>query len=69
MLSGLDPYTVYYPEQDMDELKIMTTGEYGGIGFYIRGRKNGGGYIIGPFEGMPAALGGFENGNRNPAID
>ena len=46
MLSGLDPYTVYYPEQDMDELKIMTTGEYGGIGSYIRERKEGGVYII-----------------------
>ena len=36
MLGGLDPYTEYYPEQEMDKLKFMTTGEYGGIGSYIR---------------------------------
>ena len=69
MLSGLDPYTVYYPEQDMDELKIMTTGEYGGIGSYIRERKDGGVYIIEPFEGMPAALAGLKAGDRILAID
>lgn len=69
MLSGLDPYTVYYPEQDMDELKIMTTGEYGGIGSYIRERKEGGVYITEPFEGMPAALAGLKAGDRIMAID
>ena len=31
MLGGLDPYTEYYPEQEMDKLKFMTTGEYGGM--------------------------------------
>ena len=31
MLGGLDPYTEYYPEQEMDKLKFMTTGEYGGF--------------------------------------
>ena len=46
MLGGLDPYTEYYPEQEMDKLKFMTTGEYGGIGSYIRERKEGGVYII-----------------------
>lgn len=69
MLGGLDPYTVYYPEQDMDELKIMTTGEYGGIGSYIRERKEGGVYITEPFEGMPAALAGLKAGDRILAID
>ncbi len=69
MLSGLDPYTVYYPEQDMGELKMMTTGEYGGIGSYIRERKEGGVYITEPFEGMPAALAGLKAGDRILAID
>ncbi|RHU24205.1 S41 family peptidase [Parabacteroides sp. TM07-1AC] len=69
MLGGLDPYTVYYPEQDMDELKIMTTGEYGGIGSYIRERKEGGVYVTEPFEGMPAALAGLKAGDRILAID
>lgn len=69
MLGGLDPYTVYYPEQDMDELKMMTTGEYGGMGAYIRERKEGGVYISEPFEGMPAALAGLKAGDRILAVD
>ena len=69
MLGSLDPYTEYYPEQEMDKLKFMTTGEYGGIGSYIRGRQEGGVYIIEPFEGMPAALAGLQAGDRILAID
>lgn len=69
MLGGLDPYTEYYPEQEMDKLKFMTTGEYGGIGSYIRERKEGGVYIIEPFEGMPAALAGLKAGDRILEID
>src|SRR5574344_1502060 len=40
MLEELDPYTVYYPEEGMDELKMMTTGKYGGIGSIIHMRKD-----------------------------
>lgn len=69
MLGSLDPYTEYYPEQEMDKLKLMTTGEYGGIGSYIRGRQEGGVYIVEPFEGMPAALAGLKAGDRLLAID
>lgn len=69
MLGGLDPYTEYIPEQEMETLKFMTTGEYGGIGSYIRERKEGGVYIIEPFEGMPAALSGLKAGDRILAID
>lgn len=36
MLSILDPYTTYIPESEADELKFMTTGEYGGIGAIIK---------------------------------
>ena len=69
MLEGLDPYTEYYPESEMDKLKFMTTGEYGGIGSYIRGRKEGGVYIVEPFEGSPAALAGIKPGDRILGID
>lgn len=69
MLGSLDPYTEYYPEQEMDKLKMMITGEYGGIGSYIRGRQEGGVYIVEPFEGMPAALAGLKAGDRILAID
>lgn len=69
MLAGLDPYTEYVPEQDLDKLRFMSTGEYGGIGSYIRGRREGGVYIIEPFEGMPAALAGLKAGDRILAVD
>ncbi len=35
MLKTLDPYTVYIPEEDMDDFRFMTTGEYGGVGAII----------------------------------
>lgn len=70
MLGGLDPYTEYYPESEMETLKLMTTGEYGGIGSLIRQRNNKGGVVIAePTEGMPAALAGLKAGDRILAID
>ena len=56
MLRGIDPYTEYYPEKDMKDLKMITTGKYAGIGAVIRqytGRDYI--YIDEPYEGMPAA--------------
>jgi len=38
MLKILDPYTIYYSEQDIDDFQFMTTGKYGGIGSLIRRR-------------------------------
>jgi carboxyl-terminal processing protease len=35
MLNSLDPYTVYYPESNIEEVKYMKTGQYGGIGTNI----------------------------------
>ncbi len=70
MLSGLDPYTEYYPEQNMEELNLMTTGEYGGIGSLIRQRNNAGGVMIAePTEGMPADLAGLKAGDLILKID
>ncbi len=68
MLRGLDPYTEYIPEQDMGELRLITTGEYGGVGAYIRQRDEGV-IIVEPFEGMPAALAGLKAGDRILSID
>ena len=70
MLGGLDPYTEYIPEEEMGDFKQMVTGEYGGIGSYIRQRnKNGGAMIAEPFEGMPAADAGLKAGDLILAID
>ena len=53
MLSSLDPYTVYLPEEMNDDLKMMTTGEYAGVGALIM-QKDGRVVISEPYEGMPA---------------
>lgn len=69
MLSELDPYTVYYPEDDMDELEMMTKGKYGGIGSIIRLRKDSTVIIYEPYEGMPAAGVGLKVGDVLLRID
>ena len=40
MLASLDPYTNYYAENDIEDYKFMTTGEYGGIGALIQDVNN-----------------------------
>ena len=70
MLSGIDPYTEYYPENDMKDLKMITTGKYAGIGAIIRqytGRDYI--YIDEPYEGMPAARYGLKAGDEILSIN
>ena len=68
ILKGLDPYTEYISEDEMEELKFITTGEYGGIGAYI-GTRKGETIITDPFEGMPAAEAGLKAGDVILAVD
>ncbi|MCP3895751.1 MAG: S41 family peptidase [Bacteroides sp.] len=70
MLYSLDPYTVYYPEDDQDELEQMVKGTYGGIGSLIRyNHKTKYTVIAEPFEGMPAAEVGLKAGDTLLEID
>ncbi len=72
MLAGLDPYTNYITETEMDDFKFMTTGEYAGIGSFISARKIDDSYkiiISGPYEGMPAAKAGLKNGDIILSVD
>lgn len=70
MLSGLDPYTEYIPEDKVENLQFIATGEYGGMGAIIRQRDSKGGVIVAePYENMPAALAGLKAGDRIIAID
>ena len=39
MLESLDPYTNYIPEDEIEDFRTMTTGQYGGIGAVI-GKRN-----------------------------
>jgi len=68
MLDGLDPYTVYMPKEETDELKMMTTGEYAGIGALIVG-KSGQVLISEPYEGKPAAKAGLKAGDILVELD
>lgn len=68
MLKGLDPYTEYFAEQDVGDFRTLVTGEYGGIGAYIR--KHGDGVAITePLEGQPAQLAGLKAGDFFLTID
>ncbi len=62
MLKTLDPYTVYYPESEGDEVTFMTTGKYGGIGSLIRGD---GDYVVVSliYKGFPADVAGIKPGD------
>jgi carboxyl-terminal processing protease len=68
MLRNLDPYTVYIPESESDDISFMTTGEYGGIGALIT-KTNDGICISEPYEGMPAQKHGLKAGDILLEID
>jgi carboxyl-terminal processing protease len=69
MTRELDLYTHFYPEEDMSELKMMTTGKYGGIGSIIRMRKDSTVIIHEPYPDMPAAEVGLQVGDVLLKID
>jgi carboxyl-terminal processing protease len=68
MLKTLDPYTVYYPESEGDEVAFMTTGRYGGIGSLVRG---GGEYVVISlvYKGFPADVAGIKTGDILKKVD
>ncbi|MGB1002794.1 MAG: S41 family peptidase [Salibacteraceae bacterium] len=68
MLKKLDPYTVYYPESDIEDYRFMTTGQYGGIGALIS-RKNGFVFISEPYENFPADKAGLRAGDKILMVD
>jgi carboxyl-terminal processing protease len=68
MLNSLDPYTTFFPEEDIADLTFMTTNEYGGIGALIR---KGGQYAVvqEPYENFPAQLAGLKAGDTLVTIN
>lgn len=68
MLSSLDPYTVFYPESDIEDYKMMTTGQYGGIGARIRTIED---YVVidEPYEGFAAHKAGLRAGDVILEVD
>ncbi|MCH2233465.1 MAG: S41 family peptidase [Crocinitomicaceae bacterium] len=68
MLLELDPYTVYFPESEIEDYKLMSTGQYGGIGAIIR-QVNEQVIIVEPHKGYPADKAGFIAGDVILEID
>lgn len=70
MLRSLDPYTEYYPQADVKELKQMITGKYGGIGSIVSySFKDSATVINEPYWGMPAQEMGLRKGDVILSID
>ncbi|MEE1225789.1 MAG: S41 family peptidase [Bacteroidales bacterium] len=68
MLAELDPYTNYYPESEMENVKLQLLGQYGGIGALIHYRE-GIVYISEPYEDLPAYKAGFKAGDAIISVD
>ena len=62
MLESLDPYTTYITEDEMEDFRFMTTGEYAGIGALIS-KQNDKIVISEPYEGFPAQKFGLKAGD------
>ncbi len=68
MLKELDPYTVYYHESNIEDYRLLTTGQYGGIGALIR-QIGDYTFISEPYEDCPAAKSGIKAGDKILSID
>ena len=68
MLEELDPYTEFIPEENSDDFRLLTTGEYGGVGALI-GNRTGVNMILMPYKGFPAQAGGLRIGDEFLKVD
>ena len=62
MLKSLDPYTEFIPESDIEDYKLMTTGQYGGVGALIQ-KLDSFVVVSEPYEGFPAYNAGLRAGD------
>ena len=69
MLNDIDPYTEYYGASDQEDLAMMTSGEYAGIGSMIVEMPGKGVFISEPYEGSPAQEAGLKPGDLIVKID
>lgn len=69
MLASLDPYTVFVPEENEEDLDMLTTGSYGGVGALIQQLPKGYILISEPYENSAAVRAGLEPGDTIIAIE
>ncbi|MCR4994308.1 MAG: S41 family peptidase [Bacteroidales bacterium] len=70
MLTQIDPYTKFYPDDDQDELRLMATGRYAGIGALIRAYPKSDRVVVEePYENCPAQEAGVQAGDAILTID
>ena len=69
MLEELDPYTIYIPEEENEDLQMMLSKTYGGIGAIIHKRKEDNVVINEPYANSPAQKYGLQCGDEIIAID
>ncbi len=68
MLTGLDPHSTYLDRQDFDDLKVGTSGEFGGLGIEV-GMEDGFVKVISPIDDTPAERAGVEAGDLVIRLD
>lgn len=68
MLASLDPYTIYIPESEQEDIALLTKGQYGGVGALIH-KKGLETVVSDPYEGFPAFNAGLRAGDRLLEID
>ena len=69
MLEELDPYTIYIPEEENEDLQMMLSKTYGGIGAIIHKTKEDNVIINEPYAGSPAQKFGLQCGDEILEID
>jgi len=69
MLSTLDPYTVYYPEDQIEDVRTENTGQYGGIGAVIGQKYDGKVMVVMPNKGFAADRAGLKRGDEIISIN
>jgi carboxyl-terminal processing protease len=69
MLEELDPYTIYIPEEENEDLQMMLSKTYGGIGAIIHKKKDENVVINEPYAGSPAQKYGLQCGDEIIEID
>ncbi len=68
MLSGLDPHSSYLDQEQYNELKVGTTGQFGGLGIEV-GMENGFVKVISPIDDTPAQKAGIKAGDLIIRLD